>query len=88
MLTSQLAEAVSTLAILKKLAAMTDLQRLKFHTRAITIGHTFCALAPGAMEPLQSALKLFEEDFHRVCRTHGYRLGDARQGRANGTRGR
>lgn len=40
-----------------------DLQRLKFHTRAITIGHTFCALAPGAMEPLQSALKFFEEDF-------------------------
>ena len=45
-----------------------DLQRLKFHTRTITIGHTFCALAPGAMEPLQSALKFFEEDFQRHIR--------------------
>ena len=45
-----------------------DLQRLKFHTRKITIGHTFCALAPGAMEPLQSALKFFEEDFQRHIR--------------------
>ena len=45
-----------------------DLQRLKFHTRTITIGHTFCALAPGAMEPLQSALKFFEEDFQRHVR--------------------
>lgn len=26
-------------------------------------GNTFCALAPGAMEPLQSALKHFREDF-------------------------
>jgi NADH-quinone oxidoreductase subunit F len=42
-----------------------DLQRLGFHTRTITIGHTFCALAPGAMEPLQSALKYFEDDFKR-----------------------
>jgi NADH-quinone oxidoreductase subunit F len=24
---------------------------------------TFCALAPGAMAPLQSALKYFKEDF-------------------------
>jgi len=45
-----------------------DMQRLKFHTRTITIGHTFCALAPGAMEPLQSALKFFEEDFQRHVR--------------------
>jgi NADH-quinone oxidoreductase subunit F len=28
-------------------------------------GNTFCALAPGAVEPLQSALKLFREDFER-----------------------
>lgn len=28
-------------------------------------GNTFCALAPGAMEPLQSALRLFREDFER-----------------------
>lgn len=30
-----------------------------------TIGNTHCALAPGAMEPLQSALKYFREDFER-----------------------
>ena len=29
------------------------------------IGNTHCALAPGAMEPLQSALKYFPEDFTR-----------------------
>ena len=28
-------------------------------------GHTFCALAPGAAEPLQSALKYFRDDFER-----------------------
>ena len=28
-------------------------------------GHTFCALAPGAVEPLQSALKYFRDDFER-----------------------
>jgi len=28
-------------------------------------GNTFCALAPGAVEPLQSALKYFREDFER-----------------------
>ena len=27
------------------------------------MGNTHCALAPGAMEPLQSALKYFREDF-------------------------
>lgn len=27
------------------------------------IGNTHCALAPGAMEPLQSALKYFQSDF-------------------------
>jgi NADH-quinone oxidoreductase subunit F len=42
--------------------------RLKRHTRLLSPGHTFCALAPGAMEPLQSALKYFEEDFNRHIR--------------------
>ncbi len=40
-----------------------DMEILERHTRLLAPGHTFCALAPGAMEPLQSALKLFEEDF-------------------------
>jgi NADH-quinone oxidoreductase subunit F len=31
-------------------------------------GHTFCALAPGAAEPLQSALKFFRDDFERHIR--------------------
>ena len=33
--------------------------------RLLGPGHTFCALAPGAMEPLQSALKYFRDDFER-----------------------
>lgn len=45
-----------------------DLGRLRFHIRTIAMGHTFCALAPGAMEPLQSALNFFEEDFARHIR--------------------
>jgi NADH-quinone oxidoreductase subunit F len=42
-----------------------DIDHLRLHTRLIKLGHTFCALAPGAMEPLQSALKYFEDDFRR-----------------------
>jgi NADH-quinone oxidoreductase subunit F len=40
-----------------------DLQILQKHTRLLGPGNTFCALAPGAMGPLQSALKYFREDF-------------------------
>ena len=39
------------------------LDRLSAHTHLLGPGHTFCALAPGAMEPLQSALKYFRKDF-------------------------
>ena len=42
-----------------------DIEHLRLHSRLITLGHTFCALAPGAMEPLQSALTYFEDDFRR-----------------------
>jgi NADH-quinone oxidoreductase subunit F len=46
-----------------------DVERLKFHTRLLgPMGRTFCAFAPGAMEPLQSALALFEDDFRRHIR--------------------
>jgi NADH-quinone oxidoreductase subunit F len=45
-----------------------DIDMLRRHTRLLGPGHTFCALAPGAMEPLQSALKYFEEDFQRHIR--------------------
>jgi NADH-quinone oxidoreductase subunit F len=47
-----------------------DLQRLALHTKLLGPGHTFCALAPGAMEPLQSALKYFKEDFEQHIREH------------------
>ena len=33
-------------------------------------GHPFCAHAPGAMEPLQSALKCFRDDFEYHIREH------------------
>ncbi len=42
-----------------------DLELLAAHTNLLGPGHTFCALAPGAMEPLQSALKYFGDDFQR-----------------------
>lgn len=38
---------------------------LSSQTRLMGPGHTFCALAPGAMEPLQSALKYFKKDFEQ-----------------------
>jgi NADH-quinone oxidoreductase subunit F len=45
-----------------------DIERLEFQTRFLKPGHTYCALAPGAAEPLQSALKYFREDFDRHIR--------------------
>ena len=40
-----------------------DLEILQQHVGLLAPGRTFCALAPGAVEPLGSALKLFREDF-------------------------
>ena len=45
-----------------------DMELLERHTWLLGPGHTFCALAPGAMEPLQSALKHFRDDFQRHIR--------------------
>jgi NADH-quinone oxidoreductase subunit F len=42
-----------------------DLELLERHSRLLGPGHTFCALAPGAVEPLQSALRYFRDDFER-----------------------
>ena len=42
---------------------MEDLDLLDMHSSLLGPGNTFCALAPGAVEPLQSALKYFREDF-------------------------
>lgn len=36
---------------------------LKFHTKYLGPGNTFCAHAPGAVEPLQSGLNYFYDDF-------------------------
>jgi NADH-quinone oxidoreductase subunit F len=47
---------------------MEDLKLLEFHTKYLGPGNTFCAFAPGAMEPLQSALKYFREDFEKHIR--------------------
>ncbi|MBL4827912.1 MAG: NADH-quinone oxidoreductase subunit NuoF [Spongiibacteraceae bacterium] len=44
---------------------MEDLDTLMDHTRFMAPGNTFCALAPGAMEPLQSALNYFRDDFEQ-----------------------
>lgn len=42
-----------------------DMQTLNDQARFIgAIGNTHCALAPGAMEPVTSALKYFADDFH------------------------
>jgi NADH-quinone oxidoreductase subunit F len=48
-----------------------DVERLALHTKLLGPGRTFCPLAPGAMEPLQSGLKYFREDFERHIREKG-----------------
>ena len=40
-----------------------DIEQLSKLTRWLGPGKTFCAHAPGAMEPLQSALKYFRHEF-------------------------
>ncbi len=45
-----------------------DLEKLSFQTKFWSPGQTFCALAPGAAEPLESALKFFRDDFERHIR--------------------
>lgn len=42
-----------------------DIGILEFQTKYMGPGNTFCAHAPGAMEPLQSGLTYFREDFLR-----------------------
>jgi NADH-quinone oxidoreductase subunit F len=44
---------------------MEYLDILKFHTKYMGPGNTFCAHAPGAAEPLQSGLNYFYDDFVR-----------------------
>lgn len=44
-----------------------DLKVLRQMTKWMAPGRTFCAHAPGAMEPLQSALKYFPVEFERAA---------------------
>ena len=53
------------LAMEQGTAEKQDLEVLKFQTKFLAPGNTFCAFAPGAVEPLQSALKYFGDDFQR-----------------------
>jgi NADH-quinone oxidoreductase subunit F len=46
-----------------------DLDILASHTRLLWLGRTYCALAPGAMEPLKSALDMFRDDFEQHVKT-------------------
>jgi NADH-quinone oxidoreductase subunit F len=51
--------------IISGFGRLEDLDTLTALTHQLGPGNTFCALAPGAMEPLQSALKYFRADFER-----------------------
>lgn len=45
-----------------------DIKILEQQSRLLGPGNTYCALAPGAVEPLQSALKYFRADFEKHIR--------------------
>jgi len=45
-----------------------DIRRLELQSKLLGPGNTFCALAPGAVEPLQSALKYFRKDFEDLIK--------------------
>lgn len=45
-----------------------DLEKLEWICKFCAPGNTFCALAPGAVEPLESALKYYRDDFLRHVR--------------------
>ncbi len=45
-----------------------DIEVLEEHVDYLGPGKTFCAFAPGAMEPLDSALKYFREDFEQCIK--------------------
>jgi len=47
---------------------LADLDILVQQCKLLGPGNTYCALAPGAVEPLQSAIKYFREDFERHVR--------------------
>lgn len=50
------------IAIERGEGCMDDIAVLEHHCKMLGAGNTFCALAPGAVEPLQSALKYFRSE--------------------------
>ena len=55
-----------------------DVEKLQGLTRDLWLGKTFCAHAPGAMEPLMSALKYFRHEFdEKIERSVGVEVIDA-----------
>jgi len=56
-------------AVEKGEGRMEDLEKLDAMCSFMAPGNTFCALAPGAAEPLQSALKHFRKDFEAHIET-------------------
>jgi NADH-quinone oxidoreductase subunit F len=53
-----------------------DIEKLEMHSKFLGPGNTFCALAPGAVEPLQSAIQYFREDFEQHIREKRCPWGD------------
>ncbi len=47
---------------------MGDIDILAQQCTLLGPGNTYCALAPGAVEPLQSAIKYFRDDFEKHIR--------------------
>jgi NADH-quinone oxidoreductase subunit F len=47
-----------------------DIEILEHHVKQVRMGLTFCALAPGAMMPIESALQHFRDDFERHISEH------------------
>ncbi|MBP8924292.1 MAG: NADH-quinone oxidoreductase subunit NuoF [Pseudomonadales bacterium] len=47
-----------------------DIELLEDLSRLLGPGKTYCALAPGAVEPLQSAIRFFRNEFERGIRHH------------------
>ncbi len=60
---------------------LSDVALLADHTRLLGFGNTYCALAPGAMDPLKSALQLFRDEFEGHVREAGCRYAPGRTAR-------
>ena len=51
-----------------------DIELLEDLSRLLGPGKTYCALAPGAAEPSQSAIRFFRNEFERGIRHHDHRV--------------